>query len=159
MILEDVRQAYYDFTGKTSEIVRQLGFAGIALVWIFKTGTDGNPIIPNNLLIPAILIVISLTSDLSQYIAGSIAWGVYNRIKEKRGTSDKENFEAPRYINWATNAFFITKIICMAIAYFLYYYFPSFSFHLIIKIFTYGCMQGRKVLRKYNSKKVTTLVH
>lgn len=117
MKLEEVRQTYYDFTAKTSEITRNLGFAGIALIWIFKTGTDGSQTLPNSLLMPAILLVISLTLDLSQYIAGSLAWGIFNRIKEINKTSDKKDFDAPPYINWATLVFFWTKIIVMAAAY------------------------------------------
>ena len=117
MKLEEVRQTYYEYSGKTSEILRQLGFAGIALVWIFKTGVEANPTIPNNLVIPAFLIVVGLTLDLSQYVTASAIWGIYNRWKEKKGTSDEEDFEAPRFINWATLFFFWTKILCMITAY------------------------------------------
>lgn len=119
MKLEEVRAAYYEATGKTSEIVRNLGFAGIALVWIFKTGADGNQTIPGNLLLPAILIVIGLTLDLCQYVARSVIWGLYNRIKEGRGVTDEQQFEAPGYINWLPLFFFWSKIICIIVAYIL----------------------------------------
>lgn len=36
MKLVNVRETIDYNTGKTSEIVRQLGFAGIALIWILK---------------------------------------------------------------------------------------------------------------------------
>lgn len=117
MKLENVRQAYYDYSGKTSEIVRQLGFAGIALIWIFKSGVEANPIIPTELIIPAIFIVLGLTLDLSHYIAGTITWGIYNRVLEKQGTSNKTDFLAPRQLNWATNSLFVLKVGCIVIAY------------------------------------------
>lgn len=36
MKLEDLRKSYYEYTQKTSEIVRYLGLAGIGVVWIFR---------------------------------------------------------------------------------------------------------------------------
>jgi hypothetical protein len=117
MKLADLRQAYYDASAKTSELVRQMGFAGIALVWIFKSGTDTDPKLRNDFLYPAIFIVISLAFDLSQYIVASAAWGIYNRIKELQGVVEEEEFLAPSWINWAADLLFAGKIICMAAAY------------------------------------------
>ena len=39
--LKDYRADFYTFTGKASDITRQLAFAGIALIWIFKTDRTG----------------------------------------------------------------------------------------------------------------------
>ena len=36
MKLSDYRETYYEFSGKASDVTRQLAFAGIAIVWIFK---------------------------------------------------------------------------------------------------------------------------
>lgn len=46
MKLQDVRSTYYELSGKTSDLVRQLGFAGIALIWLFRTDLAGQPRIP-----------------------------------------------------------------------------------------------------------------
>ena len=34
--IEDYREDFYFFTGKASEVNRQLAIAGIAVIWIFK---------------------------------------------------------------------------------------------------------------------------
>lgn len=117
MKLKDARENYYYFSQKTSEIVRQLGFAGIALIWIFRTEVNGKQTIPGELIPPIGLIVIGLTFDLLQYIAGALSWGIYNRYKEQIGTNENAELFAPRQINWATIFFFWTKTIVMATAY------------------------------------------
>ena len=40
MKLRNYRQTYYDYSGKASDIARQLSFAGIAIIWIFKIQKD-----------------------------------------------------------------------------------------------------------------------
>jgi sugar/nucleoside kinase (ribokinase family) len=50
MKLSEVRDAYETLSGKASEIARQLSLAGIAVIWIFKSGTDQAPSIDQHLL-------------------------------------------------------------------------------------------------------------
>ena len=85
MKLEDARENYYYYSQKTSEIVRQLGFAGIAVIWVFKTEVEGKIVVPPELLSAGKLIVIGLGFDLLHYVAGTLAWGVFNGIKERAG--------------------------------------------------------------------------
>ena len=123
--LEDSRENYSYFSGKVSDIVRHFGFAGIALIWIFKVSVDGKTYVPEPLIIPGIIIVAALMLDLLQYLSGTIAWGIFNRKKENEfNKSDLTNeaiaqqfFQAPRYINWATIFFFWLKIPTMIAAY------------------------------------------
>ena len=44
MTLKDTRQKYYDSTDKSSEIGRQLAFAALAVVWVFRTDQPGGGI-------------------------------------------------------------------------------------------------------------------
>lgn len=48
----------YDRAGeasdKSSEINRQLAFAGIAIIWVFKTDSGGRQIVPNELFLPGL---------------------------------------------------------------------------------------------------------
>jgi hypothetical protein len=104
-------------SGKASDIVRQLGFAGIALVWIFKTDQAGRFLVPSDLFLPATLIVVGLSLDLLQYILGTAAWGIYNSVKERSGTIQTDEFLAPRWINWPALVCFWGKIIVMGVAY------------------------------------------
>jgi hypothetical protein len=41
MKLQKARDTYYEYSGKLSDITRQLSFAGIAIVWIFRAGDKG----------------------------------------------------------------------------------------------------------------------
>lgn len=43
MKLKDAREHYYFYSGKTSDLVRQLGLAGIAVIWLFKSDVQGIP--------------------------------------------------------------------------------------------------------------------
>jgi hypothetical protein len=116
--LREARENYYAYTGKTSDIARYLGFAGLGLIWIFATELTTEQRVPPSLVPATVWIVIGLGSDLLQYISGTIAWGVYGRWKEKSGVGMDEEFEAPASINWASLVFFVVKLVSMAIAYF-----------------------------------------
>ena len=130
MKLKDTRESYYQYTGKTSDIIRYLGLAGIAIIWIFRIEGTDKVSLPQNLLFPIILLIIGLGFDLLQYIAGSIVWGAYSRHKEKMDTKEDEEFDAPRQINWLTDTFFCLKIIPIVWAYILIL---KYLFHLLFK--------------------------
>jgi len=117
MKLKDARERYEFSSGKVSEIIRQLGLAGIALIWVFKTEVAGKQIIPPDLSFSAKLIVIALGLDLLHYLAATTVWGTYNTIKEYQDTSESAEFQAPRLINWPALAFFWAKIVIMLWAY------------------------------------------
>ena len=117
MRLSDVRAAYGEYSGKASDIARQLGFAGIALIWLFRTEVAGQPQIPDALLAPGLMIVIALTFDLLQYVSGAIVWSAYNRRAERQGRSQEEEFEAPPAMNWPALFFFWGKVAFLALAY------------------------------------------
>ena len=121
--LKDVRQAYYDYSKKASEVVRHLGFAGIALIWIFRT--DGNSINGNSIkgipeaLIPAgLCLVVGLALDLLHCIVPTGFWGWLQWAKGKT-KSPEDEIDVPRWINWPAILFFWTKIIAIVMAYIL----------------------------------------
>jgi hypothetical protein len=71
--VEGYLKDFYELSGKASDISRQLAFAAIAVVWLFKTDTPtGQITIPPDLIWPGILIVAALAADLLQYVAGSL---------------------------------------------------------------------------------------
>lgn len=119
MNLKDAREFYYLNSGKTSDLVRQLGFAGIAVIWIFKSEVQGVPKIPQTLLFPLSLIVVGLALDLLQYAVATSIWGIFHRSKEKSGISEDASFVAPRQFNWPALVFFVLKVISIAVAYVL----------------------------------------
>ncbi len=119
MKLKDAREFYYFNSGKTSDLIRQLGLAGIAVIWIFKFEVQGTPKIPQALLLPLGLIVVGLVFDLLQYAIATSIWGVYQRSKEKSGVGENVEFKAPSQFNWPAISFFVLKVISIVVAYFL----------------------------------------
>ena len=82
MKLRDSLDNYYYYSGKASDIARQLGFAGLAIIWIFRIeGGASSSLVPKKLTVPAALIVSALACDLLQYVAGAAIWAIYHRRK------------------------------------------------------------------------------
>jgi len=119
MKLNDAREFYYFHSGKTSELVRQLALAGIAVIWLFKYEVIGVTKVPADLLLPLMLIVLGLALDLLQYTVATVVWGVFHRMKERSGVSEDADFTAPPKINWPAIALFWLKVTSIAIAYVL----------------------------------------
>lgn len=118
MDLKDARENYNYFSAQASTVVRQLSFAGIAIIWIFSgSGEPVDVVVPQDLLVPGLLLVAALASDLLQYVAGALPWGVYQRWREWKDKPDP--FVAPRQINWPGNTFFGLKLLTASVAYLL----------------------------------------
>lgn len=123
MKLKDFRKDAHSFTEKLSNINRNLAFAGIAIIWVFKIQEKQNIIIPRDLLIPLYFIIISLVLDLSQYLIGSIAWTIFHRYKEKKGIEDETDLKAPRWISNILYFIFFLKVVFNIFAFiFLFIY-------------------------------------
>lgn len=126
MKLKDIRDSYYTHTASASSVSRQVSFAGIALIWIFKTQYGNSIILPNDLLLPALLLTMSLTSDLLQYISSSAIWGIFNRINEiKHGADFEGDIKTSKFLNWPAIFFFWLKLLLSISGYlfiFLYLY-------------------------------------
>jgi len=82
MKLSGYKDDYYYFTGKLGDINRQIAFAGIAIIWIFKKEDGENIILCKDLIFPSILFAIALACDLLQYIYQSLTWAIFYRLKE-----------------------------------------------------------------------------
>jgi hypothetical protein len=111
----NARAAYEDFSRSTSDKVRELAFAALGVVWIFRP--DGSIQLPRPLLWAATFAVVSLALDLLQSLYGTVAWGVFHRRKEHEGLSDEVEFKAPHQINWPTNSLFAGKVVALAVSY------------------------------------------
>jgi len=119
MKLANTRENYQFCTSKASEIVRNLGLLGFALIWVFK-GVDADDKIGfhRDLIFGAFFLVLSLSFDFLQYVYGSIAWGVLNRRRELKKLDEKKNFLVPAWINWPSNFFFWFKLLFIVLGYF-----------------------------------------
>lgn len=122
----DYREDFYTFTGKASEVNRQLALAGVAVIWIFKNPEASKTLLPDGLLWPLALLIISLGLDLLQYFLGSVIWGIFFEVKEyqvNRQVIQDDNIMAPSYFSYTITFFFFLKIIAMVAAYVLLLYF------------------------------------
>ena len=124
--LDEVRTTYYAATGKTSDIVRQLAFAGIAFIWVFSGGnvvsaSHGHLAVPGDLENAGICFVIALALDLIQYAYRSAAFGIAQWNREKQEERDKQKkgqkYELPRPINYPTLACFWLKVAAIVVGY------------------------------------------
>jgi hypothetical protein len=112
-------QEYYRISTETlSSLVRQLAFAGIAIVWLFSDTENLRAVsIPDDLTRAAILIVAALSSDFLQYVYRSAAWGIINRRRELGRLFAREGGPFPSWINWPSLAFFWGKVVLLVAAY------------------------------------------
>lgn len=119
MNLNKCREAYDEYSRKASEVVRHLGFAGLALIWIFKDDLPGQIIVPIDLIWGGALIFISLGLDLLHCIIPTAIWGILARYKENKGVKGEEIFDVSGFVNWPAIFCFWGKIIAMLWAYFI----------------------------------------
>ena len=119
MKLEDIRDSYYSKSTNASTVIRQASFAGIALIWVFKTEYGATVTLPNELLWPTLFLTLSLAFDLLHYIVSTAIWGIYNRIKEiEHGPNYKEDIGVSKYLNWPAIFFFWGKVFFVLAGYF-----------------------------------------
>ena len=115
--LSEFKEDYYFFTGKLSDINRQIAFAGIAIIWVFKKGENLDFQIDSDLILPAILIVSALTFDMLQYIYQSITWAIFYTIKNRKYKSEDKEIKSSEYLNYPSWFFFGVKVLLVLIAY------------------------------------------
>lgn len=121
--LQKIWDAFDVYTGKVSDISRQLSFAGIAIIWIFKTGDIYKPEKEDWFLWPLGLFVLTLAIDLLQYITGSLTWLIYARIKEKEqkkisgGIDLDKQYDPPDSLLWPLYFFFWLKTLTIIAGY------------------------------------------
>src|SRR5690606_16680086 len=117
MKIADYRADYYGFSSKTSEIARQLSFAGIALVWVFKPQDAAPTAIPAELLLPAAFFVFALALDLLHAAYGTFVWGAFSRYHESLHIGAEDELDAPAWFNWPTLVLFWGKVLAVIAAY------------------------------------------
>lgn len=121
--LKEVRDAYEELSGTLSSVVRQINFAGIAIVWIFVDQTKNE--IPQLLLNACLFIGLSIILDAFQYMIGTTVWYWTYRQNHKLDKKDEEieiqDNETRNVLPWVCLylKFFITLIGYAFIIYFL----------------------------------------
>ncbi|HEX8243120.1 MAG TPA: hypothetical protein VF541_06485 [Longimicrobium sp.] len=115
--LAQARESYYELSGRASDAVRQLAFAGIAVIWVFKSERNGVVSVPGELLLPGLLIVAGLFLDLLQYVVAAFLWSRFTRREERRGAKPDDPVAAHPAINWPAIGCYYGKIFLVMAAY------------------------------------------
>lgn len=120
MKLCEIREAYEELSGLLSKFNRQLAFAGIGIVWLFRaTDKTGSTSIEPQMLTPVLCFVISFGFDLLQYFWQSLSWYIYywwKRYKDIKEDTEMNEPEWPNVIAWIM---FIVKVVALIVAYVL----------------------------------------
>ena len=119
MKIFEIRDAYYQASGKVSEIVRQLSLAGIAVIWVFRIGGEnsGGVRYTSDSLWALGLLVAALGADLMQYVYNTLLWGWLNRRYWKKYKNNERDVDVSEWVNWATLLLFWIKVIFALVAY------------------------------------------
>lgn len=120
MKLKDYKNTYEYFSGKLSDICRNLSFMGFGVVWILIGGIENlkPDKIPFALKLVLIGLVLSLLMDVLHYTYQTIVWYYYFRHLEKRdGTDSDVKLTAPIWIAGVAWILFGLKILLMFISY------------------------------------------
>jgi hypothetical protein len=116
--LSELREAYYKSTEKASELVRNLGFTGIAVVWILKTGDHAGGIkFSDELLLPLALSVGGLSCDLLQYLYKSAVWGSLNWHYWRKHHNNDADVTIAGGWNWLALILFWLKAALVIVAF------------------------------------------
>jgi hypothetical protein len=119
MTLDDLWSDVRELTGKLSDVARQAAYAGLALVWIFKTGDATTYHLDRSLLWAAALLALALAFDLAQY-AGNVVlhWRNARREENVRGVDYKgRDITLPKSIHRISYALFALKVALVAAGY------------------------------------------
>lgn len=126
MILQKYRDDFYFFSGKASDISRQLAFAAIAIIWLFKKDAAGQLTVPLDLIRPGILVVLALALDLLQYCLATLIWYFFYRSLERRHVPETQDVTHSVWLERPISAVFWIKIVLIIVA---YYYILVFLLH------------------------------
>lgn len=118
MKLSEIRNAYEELSGSLSKINRQLTFAGIGIVWLFRVTTEqGTTTIDKGMLVPILCFVISFGVDLLQYLWQSYIWYFFYWCKRKHGSKEEDEVNEPEWPNVVAWVMFTIKVLALMIAY------------------------------------------
>lgn len=126
MKLSEFRNVADTYTGKASEIIRQLILAGIGVIWLFKKTVNGKDVL-DKLLIPALIALCAAAlCDLLQYVIAGRQWTKFfleeeRKVKEKRIVDPKTDTDSdvrgPKQIGRYIEIFYYSKLLFMIVAY------------------------------------------
>lgn len=115
--LKEFRDYHYNYSKQASTLSRQLAYAGIAVIWVFKTSADGQPSVPHALFWPGAFFIVALALDLLQCVTGSAIWSAFYNRHFKRLKNDEAEVIAPRWLKYPIYGFYFSKIGAVLVGY------------------------------------------
>ncbi len=119
--LKEYLNDYHEYSKLLSASNRQLTFAGIAIIWIFRNSIGILPLIPFELLLPLTLFVLSLFFEIMQYLSGTLIWRWFFHSHEKAYRAKKlknvDDIVAPNLYQKIITGFFYLKVVSTISAY------------------------------------------
>src|SRR5258708_27867722 len=102
-------EQYHTYTERFGQTLRQIGFAGLAIVWLFKVDIAGKTAFPQMLVRGAWGIAFSLALDLLDQFIATVRHAFSDG--ESKGTS-------VRLIDCLSLGFLVTKFIFLSFGYY-----------------------------------------
>ncbi|NLW30918.1 MAG: hypothetical protein GXY77_05610 [Fibrobacter sp.] len=127
MKLIEYKSDFYQLSGKASDINRQIAFAGIAIIWIFRITKNDTISMPTGLLLPVKLFVFGLALDLIHYVWSSSTWGIFHMIKEWQFKNENKEVSHSRLLVVPIWILFYLKIFSVLLAYYFLFRFVGSS--------------------------------
>jgi hypothetical protein len=118
MKTEDLWKQYQSYTRDLTEHSRKLGFAGVAVCWIFRSSSFTFP----PLIYWALAFFVAyFISDIFHYLVGAVLTKFHVEKEEFRLLQETGSIDGdvpkPRWLDWPAYGFFIAKAIFMILAF------------------------------------------
>ncbi len=119
MTLDDLWADVRELTGKLSEVARQAAYAGLGLIWIFKTGDEATYYLDRSLIFAGALLALALAFDLAQYAATVVVRWRHASAEERAHGVDYQgkDITLPASLNRIPYALFALKVALVAAGY------------------------------------------
>lgn len=115
--IDEAKKEYLFFSSEISKLNRQLSFAGIAVIWIFRGEAGGLLNVPRGLLLPLILFVASLFVDFLYYLLAATHLNIL-LLKSDRKRKPPKTVDYPgRSGPWIYNILYYLKFLPLAVGY------------------------------------------
>jgi hypothetical protein len=116
---------FLQVTGKASEVVRQLAYAGFAVIWVFSATGPANTggerfLVPVQLIPAAILFGVALLVDALQYMIQAVRWTVLHSAADKATKTVDDEYPVPDDIDIWPQRLFFTKGAVVVVGYVAY---------------------------------------
>ena len=114
----EVWDSYNFYTSEVTKHARYLGFAGMAICWVFR---DADFSFPKSILVALFFIVLFFLADIAQYYISAIRLRSWMHKEESKYEADGKGLEQeywpPKSLDMPTYRLFHIKLLLLLIGY------------------------------------------